>query len=238
MSDLIDAAVRQRVKEILRRDLKLGPDAVLENTAPLFNSDSDLDSLDMLMLVASIEREFGLRIPNASVGESVFRSVDSLAAYITKNAAHAPAATAAKIDVPLSRLPHAPPFRFISGLSGVVAGKSGSGHWFVDGSEPFFAGHFPGHPLVPGVLIAEALAQLSGLVLFGGADAPAAEPAKLAHIDVRFERPVVPPARIELHSTYARSLGTLNQFDVSATVNDQPVARGTLALHAPENSTR
>lgn len=229
--------VRGRVKEILRRDLKLGPDVSIDDDMPLFTSDADLDSLDMLLLVSSIEREFGFRIPNESVGEAVFQNVDTLTKFIEahrRSSSAGPASAPQAAVNPLDRLPHAEPFRFVTRLTNLKAGESAEGEWTVTGSEAFFAGHFPNQPLVPGVLIAEALAQLSGLV------APAANPAgeametnqgKLAHVDVRFERPVRPPALIVLKSRLARQVGAMQQFEVSAEVGGEIVARGTLALH-------
>jgi 3-hydroxymyristoyl/3-hydroxydecanoyl-(acyl carrier protein) dehydratase len=53
---------------------------------------------------------------------------------------------------------------------------------------------------------------------------------RLAHVDVRFEHPVAPPAEIRLQSRLTRTMGTLRQFDVVATVRDAVVARGTIAL--------
>src|SRR5579862_9762564 len=77
--------VREQLKKILRRDLKLGPDVPIADDMPLFDSAADLDSLDMLLLVSSVEREFGFRIPNESLGETVFRSVDTLAHFVHQN---------------------------------------------------------------------------------------------------------------------------------------------------------
>ena len=79
----------------------------------------------------------------------------------------------------------------------IERGKSGRGKWTVAGDEAFFAGHFPGNPIVPGVLIAEALAQLSGLVA-AEVDDPESNPGLLLRSDVRFKRAVVPPADIHL----------------------------------------
>jgi 3-hydroxymyristoyl/3-hydroxydecanoyl-(acyl carrier protein) dehydratase len=76
-------------------------------------------------------------------------------------------------------------------------------------------------------LIAEALAQLSGLV---GSDL-GSRGGKLAHVDVRFEQPVKPPAEISLHSRLLRTMGEIQQFEVSAMVGQVRVAYGTLALH-------
>lgn len=127
----------------------------------------------------------------------------------------------------LARLPHRPPFRFITRLVAVVPGEAGEAAWTVTGTEDFFQGHFPGEPIVPGVLICEALAQLSGLVGLHGAGARG---GRLVHSDIRFDQPVRPPAEIVLRTTQTRSLGQLRQFEVVAMVGENPVARGQLTL--------
>ena len=223
------ADILQRVQLILRRDLKLGADAPIPPDMPFFGGDIDLDSLDILLLVTSVEKEFGVKIPGNAVGKEVFQSVNTLVRYVEQ---HIGAAAAGKMASPaaapadyLMRLPHGEPFRFVSKVTSVVAGESAEGTWDVTGSEPFFAGHFPGNPLVPGVLIAEALAQISGLA--GPAESKG---GMLAQVDVRFEKPVTPPVTIVLRSKLARTVGSLQQFDVSAQVGDATIASGSITL--------
>lgn len=126
----------------------------------------------------------------------------------------------------IDRLPHRPPFVFLTRVMEAAPGESARGEWALAGDEGFFAGHFPGEPLVPGVLIAEALAQLSGLVLAAGSG------VRLCRVDVKFTEGVVPPATIVLESRVARSLGELWQFDVEASVRGRAVAKGCVTLGA------
>lgn len=148
----------------------------------------------------------------------------------------------AEADI-LERLPHRPPFRFISECLELVPGERARATWSVSGDESFFNGHFPGHPIVPGVLIGEALAQVSGLVAFGGEvhsresdDQPSARSGRLAHLDLRWSRVVEPPALVTLESKAIRIFGPLRQFEVSASVDGTLVARGslTLSFHEPD----
>jgi len=106
-------------------------------------------------------------------------------------------------------LPHRPPFLLIDTIDEVEPGVSARGSWHLTGDEPFFAGHFPGRPTLPGVLMVEAIAQLGGvailcddryrgkLPLFGGIDS------------ARFRRQVLPGDRldveVELHRMGARA---------------------------------
>ena len=225
------AETLRRVETIIRRDLKLGPDVPVTPDMPFFGGDADIDSLDILLLLSSVEKEFGLRIPSEAVGREVFANVGTLVGYIEEHAgpdarnAESAAAPASPADY-LSRLPHGDPFRFVSRVTRVTEGQSAEAVWQLTGSEAFFAGHFPGQPLVPGVLIAEALAQVSGLASGAGGG----QQGRLAHVDVRFEHPVPPPAEIRLESRLTRTMGTLRQFDVTAHVRQTVVARGTLAL--------
>jgi len=140
----------------------------------------------------------------------------------------------------LDRLPHRPPFRFVT--DGFTrCGDAARATWRVSGKESIFKGHFPGAPIVPGVLIGEALAQLSGLIVAAklkeGRGAGAVVPGKLAHLDMRFTSTVTPPAAIELSSTLERVFQSLWQFEAAASWNDTVVARGTLALAMTEEKT-
>ncbi|MBL9030687.1 MAG: acyl carrier protein [Phycisphaerae bacterium] len=72
----------ESLKGILRRDLKLPADAAIADGMPLVGGDMDLDSLDMLLLVTSVEKEFGIKIANGAMGREAFQSVESLARFI------------------------------------------------------------------------------------------------------------------------------------------------------------
>ena len=64
----------------------------------------------------------------------------------------------------LSSLPHGPEFRFIDELIALEPGVSATARWQLKGTEEFLRGHFPGQPLLPGVIMVEALAQLGGII--------------------------------------------------------------------------
>jgi 3-hydroxyacyl-[acyl-carrier-protein] dehydratase len=136
----------------------------------------------------------------------------------------------AECDEALASLPHAAPFRFVTRLTEVQPGVRAEGIWRVQGDEDFLKGHFPGNPVVPGVLIGEALAQVSGVVCDVAAQPCRAIEGRLAQINLRFLEMVVPPAEIVLKSELSRSLDRLHLFEVQTIVNGRIVARGSLTL--------
>lgn len=226
--------IAERIRKILRRDLKLGSAAELPDSMALVGGNLDLDSLDVLLLVTNIEKEFAFKIASQEVGRSAFESVGALIRFVAEKCQGGAAgptaagASATPADL-LGQLPHRDPFRFITKLGNVQAGVSGEATWVLGGGEAFFAGHFPGNPLVPGVLIAEALAQLSGLVgAAGGGEAM--KQGKLAQVDVKFMQAVAPPAEIALQSRALGAVGALRQFEVVALVKGTPVAQGTVTI--------
>ncbi len=137
----------------------------------------------------------------------------------------------------LAQLPHQPPFRFVTCVTALKPGHMGRAIWRVTGTETFFQGHFPGRPLVPGVLITEALAQWAGLVCFAPADGSSSVApldGRLAQVEMRFMQSVAPPADIELTATVERSMGRLAQCQVEAEHAGVVVAKGMLVVAVAE----
>ena len=95
-------------------------------------------------------------------------------------------------------LPHRSPFLFVDRVTEMEPGKSIKGYKNISMNEYFFQGHFPGHPILPGVIICEAMAQLSG-VLFLHDEEQRGKLAFFGALDqVRFKRPVVPGDRLDM----------------------------------------
>ena len=95
----------------------------------------------------------------------------------------------------------------------------------VTGGDPHLQGHFPGNPLMPGVLLVEAMAQTAGLLLSEGSS------ALLAQIrEARFRRPVVPGDQVRIEAERLGGLGGLHRFAVKASVDDAHVAEAEIVL--------
>jgi len=130
----------------------------------------------------------------------------------------------------LLRLPHRPPFRFVDGVS-AINDDTVEARWEVRGDEPFFRGHFPGEPIVPGVLVTEAMAQACGLLLVRDAASDnSAHRGLLVQTEIRFRRPVRPPASIVLRAARDGGLGRLHRFGVLASIANDTIAEGTIVL--------
>lgn len=95
----------------------------------------------------------------------------------------------------------------------------------VTGNEPFFAGHFPEFPVMPGVLIVEALAQAGGVLILGSIPDRASKLVFLVSIDrARFRKPVVPGDQLRLELKIMKRKGTVAKMEGRATVDGVLVA--------------
>ena len=124
-------------------------------------------------------------------------------------------------------LPHGPEFRFIDRLTALEPGRSGAGEYRVRGDEPFLKGHFPGQPLMPGVLLVEAVAQLAGVVAqCDPAHVPLAGLKLTALRAVKILGSARPGQIVQLEAKVEGRMGNLIQASATAHVE------GTLVLQA------
>jgi 3-hydroxyacyl-[acyl-carrier-protein] dehydratase len=125
----------------------------------------------------------------------------------------------------VSLTPHGPGFAFLDSFEVLEPGQRGRGRKWLDPAAPFFADHFPGQPLMPGVLLIECAAQAAGVLWRqeGG--------AFLAGVSqFRFRKPVLPGQTLEIDVTLENELGAFAQFDAVLRVGETVVAQGKLTL--------
>jgi len=123
-------------------------------------------------------------------------------------------------------LPHREPFVFVDALVARTPGQSAVCVKAFPGTTAFFAGHFPGTPLVPGVILVEALAQTAGLA----AGQPGRSFRLTAIKAMKFPAAAGPDEEVRLHARKAAVVGGLWQFEVRAVVGERTVAEGVVVL--------
>lgn len=120
-------------------------------------------------------------------------------------------------------LPHRYPFLLVDRIIDIQPGVSGTGIKNVTFNEQFFQGHFPGHPIMPGVLIIEAMAQVAGIVAFQS-DMEGKSVYFMSIENAKFRRPVVPGDQLRLDVKVLKQRANVWKFSGSATVDDKVVS--------------
>jgi len=124
-----------------------------------------------------------------------------------------------------------PPFQMIERVLELKPGESATGIKNVSVNEPYFMGHFPGTPIMPGVLIVESCAQLCSLVIEKDEKALEENLYVLLKIDgFKFVKPVIPGDQLVITVNKTRGGGVLVGFDAVVKVNDQIFAKGSLTF--------
>lgn len=130
----------------------------------------------------------------------------------------------------LQVLPHRYPFLLVDRILELEEGKRIVGLKNVTINEPFFQGHFPGHPIMPGVLIIEAMAQVGGMLLMRTIDDPGSKVVYFLSLDnVKFRRPVKPGDQLRLELEVLQMRGTMCKMKGTAYVDGQVVTEAEMA---------
>jgi len=140
----------------------------------------------------------------------------------------------------LNLIPHRYPLLLVDKVIDIVAGESAMGIKNVTMNEPQFQGHFPGQPIMPGVMIVEAMAQTSAVMVVHTLGDEGMN--KLVYFmsieNAKFRKPVVPGDRMYIHVTKERARGPVWKFQAVAKVDDAVCAEATFTamIVDPEDS--
>ena len=135
-----------------------------------------------------------------------------------------------RLPDPKELLPHREPFLLVDEILELVPGVSARARWTLHRDMPFFAGHFPGNPITPGVLIVESLAQTAGLAAMSVPE-NAGRLALFAGIEkVRFRRPVRPGETLDLAMQMTRQRGPVGWAEGEARVDGELACAASLSF--------
>jgi 3-hydroxyacyl-[acyl-carrier-protein] dehydratase len=131
----------------------------------------------------------------------------------------------------LQALPHGPAFKFVDSISALDPGKSATGIYLLRGDEAFLAGHFPGHPILPGVIMVEAIAQVAGIALQSDPSIPPIPDLRLTAIrNVKILGTATPGQTLQIDAVIEGRMGNLVQATGKIRVGDKIVAEGQVTL--------
>src|SRR5690349_9401984 len=136
----------------------------------------------------------------------------------------------------LRYLPHRYPFLLVDRVLEWHSGRNIRALKNVTYNEPFFPGHFPGRPVMPGVMIIEALAQATGILAFTSSNLIPTDETRFYFVGIdkaRFRKPVIPGDQLILKATVQRALRGIWKFETVALVGDTEVAHAEMMV-APE----
>ena len=131
----------------------------------------------------------------------------------------------------LELLPHRYPFLLVDRIVEIDGNRSAVGIKNVTINEPHFQGHFPARPVMPGVLIIEAMAQTAGAITVNarGDEGPPGLVYFMTIDKARFRKPVVPGDRLELHVKLLKERGTIQKYEAEARVDGAKVAEAEIS---------
>ncbi len=138
----------------------------------------------------------------------------------------------------MQAIPHRYPFLMVDRVVDLVINQSAIGIKNVSVNESFFQGHFPNHPVMPGVLIIEAMAQTAAILVVEtlGPDAAGRVVYFMSVEGAKFRRPVIPGDQLRIHCTKERNRGSVWKFSAVARVDGVSVAEATYAAMIMERA--
>jgi 3-hydroxyacyl-[acyl-carrier-protein] dehydratase len=146
------------------------------------------------------------------------------------------------LSLPLERaaieavIPHRAPFLLVDRIVELDPGVRARGEWAITDELPFLAGHFPGNPIVPGVLMVESAAQVGAVCALTHPDHQGKFGVFAGIDDVRFTRIVRPGETIDIEIVVDRLRGRIGRASAALTVGGEPAVRGVLTFALLEDA--
>ena len=144
-----------------------------------------------------------------------------------------------RINEILKMLPHRYPFLLVDTIKNVVPGESGIGVKNVTFNEPFFEGHFPENPVMPGVLQIEAMAQTAGVIVVTSFPKEEQDGCRVFFMtvdDVKFRKPIIPGDVVEMKVKKEQAVRNVFKFRAESYVNGKLVAQAVLSAMVMKKS--
>ena len=138
--------------------------------------------------------------------------------------------TALDRDAIQAIIPHSDPFLFVDEIVELEPGVRAHGRWTITGDEWFLQGHFPGNPIVPGVVMVEASAQVAAICALTHPDHQGKFGVFAGIDDVRFRRIVRPGDVLDMVIDVDRLRGRIGRVRATVTVGDEPAVEGVLTF--------
>lgn len=135
-------------------------------------------------------------------------------------------------DDVLKLLPHRDPFLWVDKIEIIESGEEGIGYKNITSDMDFFRGHFPGNPVMPGVLQIEAMAQTAGCVVMEALRGEPNPPTQVFFMSidkVKFRQMVVPNCQLKMYAKKVKSHGKVYVFEAKAYVDDKVVSEATFS---------
>lgn len=135
------------------------------------------------------------------------------------------------LESALEALPHGPSFRFVDEMVSLAPGSEAVGRYRVRGDEAFLGGHFPGNPIMPGVILLEAIAQLGGVLVQSDPEHAVMSDLRLTGVrKAKILGAAVPGDLLEIHVKLEGRLGAMAQVEGSVTGSNGLLATARISL--------
>ena len=135
------------------------------------------------------------------------------------------------LDDALRSLPHGRAFRFVDELISLDPGRAASGTYLLRGDEAFLEGHFPAHPILPAVIMVEAIAQMAGIAAQTDPQIPAMRDLRLTAIrSVKIFGTAIPKEKLLIEAVIQGRMGNLVQASGKVSVAGKVIAEGQVTL--------